>query len=181
MKNIKALGYAGIGTLALSILTPAATLAGTDGNVTSSNISSSLVHRVSHSLASTSNYTANSNAGYKWGRSIQHNTESAQWATSTPARSGNKWNSSQEASGPEAQSYAGASAYEWGTMNFAGQAGYRWGLNSFAGQSGYRWGLNSFADQSGYRWGLNSFADQSGYRWGLNSFADQSGYRWGLN
>ena len=142
MNTKKSLGIAGIGSIALAMIAPSVSFADAgQAAATNGTSSHSLVHRVTHSLADSQSYTSSGTAGYKWGKKIEQGQSDAKWAESTSTRSGYKWGDSSQADG-EAQSYAGASAYEWGTMNFAGQAGYRWGMNSFADQSGYRWGMN---------------------------------------
>ena len=142
MTTIKSLSYAGIGSIALAMLTPSMSFADT-GQTAAANTAStgSQVHRVSHSLAGASTYTG-STSGYKWGKSApQSDSVSTKWADST-SRSGYKWGNSTSDSRAESRSYAGASSYQWGTMGFSGQSGYRWGMNSFSDQSGYRWGMN---------------------------------------
>ena len=177
MKTLKTLSIAGIGSIALTLMTPAISVAEIDQTAKSSN-GHSLVHRVSHSLASSKSYGHSATSGYKWGKKSAATESTQQWAESSERSSGYKWGNSTPAKS-EAQSYA-KSGYQWGTMNFSEQAGYRWGMKSFSDQSGYRWGMKSFSDQSGYRWGMKSFSDQSGYRWGMKSFSGQSGYRWGM-
>ena len=166
MKTIKTLGYASISGMALALLTPSLSFAEMS-EPGASGQSSSLVHRVSHSLAGSETYTSSGPSGYKWGRKAEEAERKSTWAADSTPRSGYKWGEP-SVTKPEAQTFASTSSYEWGVRNFAEQAGYRWGLNSFAEQTGYRWGLNNFAEQTGYRWGLNSFAEQTGYRWGLN-------------
>ena len=173
MNNIKTLGYAGISTIAMALMAPSMSLA--DMSQASKSEGSSLVHRVSHSLAGSESYTTNGPSGYKWGRKVEQPESKAVWAESTASRSGYKWGDSTVAE-REAQAFAGTSSYQWGVRSYAEQAGYRWGVSSYADQTGYRWGVSSYADQTGYRWGVSSYADQTGYRWGVSSYANQTGY-----
>ena len=183
--KIKSLSAATIGGLALAVLshTSAAdqmTQAPADGH--------SVVHRVTHSIAADTSYTA-SEAGYKWSR-VQHSSPAAvnNWNTGkVEGQSGYKWSQARGNVNPNmygssfaASNYAEEAGYRWGLRNFSEQSGYRWGLRNFSEQSGYRWGLRNFSEQSGYRWGLRNFSEQSGYRWGLRNFSEHSGYRWGL-
>ena len=179
MNTLKAIRSAGLTSVAIVLLTPSISMAEVD-QTSASQSNHNLVHRVSHSLADAKSYTRSGKAGYKWGSSTEATESNSSWADNTPARAGYKWGNTNSTSNEEAQSYAGNSNYQWGSMSFSEQSGYRWGLRSFSDQSGYRWGLRNFSDQSGYRWGLRNFSDQSGYRWGLRNFSDQSGYRWGL-
>ena len=143
MTNIKALSYAGISSVTLALLAPSASFAGVEQSeaVTGTN-PHSLVQRISHSLAEATEYTASA-SGYKWGKSaLRSGSASTKWADSTSDHSGYKWGGSASDIKRESQSYAGASSYQWGSMNFSEQSGYRWGMNSFSEQSGYRWGMN---------------------------------------
>ena len=139
MKTIKTLGYAGVGSIAMAFMAP--TIGFADASQASNADGSSLVHRVSHSLAGNENYTTNGPSGYKWGRKAEQTETKAAWAESSTGRSGYKWGDASIAE-PEAQAFAGNSSYEWGVRSYAEQAGYRWGLNNFSEQTGYRWGLN---------------------------------------
>jgi hypothetical protein len=178
MKTLTKIGIAGLGSIAATLMTPAISMAET-GQATAEKSTNghSLVHRVSHSLASAESYSKSGTSGYKWGKKTEQAETSQKWADNTTTRGGYKWGTS--AAQDSSQSLA-ESSYEWGTMSFSEQSGYRWGMKNFSDQSGYRWGMKTFADQSGYRWGMKTFADQSGYRWGMKTFADQSGYRWGM-
>jgi len=172
---------ASISGLALALLSPMSSFAeSTDGAVAAQN-SQNLAHRVSHSLATSRDYTHSPNAGYKWGKQTRSVDTSATWAENSPSQAGYKWSSNVEAEKAATQTYASNAGYQWGSMSFSDEAAYRWGLHSFSEQSAYRWGLRSFDEQAAYRWGLHSFSEQSAYRWGLHSYADQSAYRWGLH
>lgn len=146
MNTIKTLGYAGASTIAMALMAPSISLA--DVSQASTGDGSSLVHRVSHSLAGSQSYTTDGPSGYKWGRKAEQSESKATWAEATAGRSGYKWGDASVAE-PEAQAFAGNSSYQWGVRGFAEQTGYKWGLNSFADQTGYKWGLNSFAKQTG--------------------------------
>ena len=146
MDTYKAIKSAGLTSIAIALLTPSLSLAEPDQN--GATETHNLVHRVSHSIADSKAYTRSGSAGYKWGKKVEPTKSNAQWAKSTPARSGYKWGNTATAAETEAQTYAGSSDYQWGSMSFSEQSAYRWGLRSFAEQSAYRWGLRSFADQS---------------------------------
>ena len=131
MKTNKSLGYASAGTLALALLAGSSLSIAETGQSASNNgaNSHSLVHKVSHSLADTQNYTSSGTSGYKWGRKSEQDNANAEWASTTPARSGYKWGNSSTAE-PAAQSYAGSASYEWGVKSYADQTGYKWGLKN---------------------------------------------------
>ena len=143
MNTIKTLGFAGAGSFAIALLVPYMSLAGMSPAATANSDagSSSLVHRVSHSLADGESYTSTGPVGYKWGRKVEQSSSKANWDASTTARGGYKWGNS-SASETQAPSYAGTTAYNWGVQSYAEQAGYRWGVNKYADQAGYRWGVN---------------------------------------
>jgi len=179
MTTIKSLSYAGIGSIALAMLTPSVSFAEAGQAAAANANTGNQVHRVSHSLAGASTYTG-STSGYKWGnKPPMTNTADTQWTDST-TRSGYKWGNSSSDSKPESQSYAGASSYQWGTMGVSDQSGYRWGVRNYSDQAGYRWGVRNNSDQTGYRWGVRNDSDQTGYRWGVRNNSDQTGYRWGV-
>ena len=168
MNSLKTIKIASISALTAALLAPAISMAEvSETNAEAGNGGHSLVHRVSHSIADSKAYTRSAASGYKWGKGAEQTESSSGWAESTPARSGYKWGNSTTSAKPDAQSYAGASSYQWGSMSFSEQAAYKWGVRSFADQSAYKWGVRSFADQSAYKWGVRSFADQSAYKWGV--------------
>ena len=138
MNTIKNFGCAGISSIVLSLLAPSVSFA--EAAVNNEPSTHSLVHRVSHSLAGADAYTSSRTAGYKWGQvSEQNESSKAKWSGSNSVRSSYKWGDDSAAK-PESKSYAGASSFQWGTMNFSDQSGYRWGARNFSDQAGYRWG-----------------------------------------
>ena len=156
MKTIKLLNYASIATLTLAMFTTAPSMADTPSAQTAApGDSGNLVHRVSHSLASTQTYTSNVRSSYKWGERAAESEPEAQWtqAESKPSRSGYKWGSSSTLP-PQEPSYAGATAVQWGTMSYSDQARNKWGQRNFSDQSRNKWGLRNFSDQSRNKWGL---------------------------
>ena len=151
MKTTKTLGYAGAASIAIAMMAPSLSFADAGQVAKASGASShSLVHRVTHSLAGSESYTSTSQGGYKWGRKAEQPESNAKWAGSTSTRSGYKWGDSAASEPAEAQSFAGASSYDWGVQNFAEQSGYKWGLRNLADQTGYKWGLRNSADQTSY-------------------------------
>ncbi len=181
MNTIKALGYASLSSIALTLLTPVSSIAEVEQTTVSTGSGShSLVQRVSHSLAGAQSYTSGAPSGYKWGRKVEQRETDAQWAESRSVRGSYKWGNT-SATAPEAQSFAGNASYQWGVRNYAEQAGYKWRLSNFAKQTGYKWRLSNFAQQAGYKWRLSNFAEQAGYKWRLSSFAEQAGYKWRLS
>jgi hypothetical protein len=180
MGTIKKIKIAGLSSVAALLMTPALSMAETtQGDVTIGTGGHSLVHRVSHSLAGSKNYTRGNTAGYKWDQNAQRPESSAEWSENSAPRSGYKWGE-RATTKPTEQSYAGTSSYQWGSMSYADQSAFRWGVRSYADQSAFRWGVRSYADQSAFRWGVRSDSDQSAFRWGVRSYADQSAFRWGV-
>ncbi len=165
MKTIKKMGVTGITSAALVLLAPSTSLA--EGLQGQSAESGNLVHRVSHALANTQQYTGKVVSGNKWGSPSTSHQSRTMWADSPEPQSGYKWGQSK--SGIHQSANAGV----------AKQTGKRWGRGSFSEQSGKRWGRGSFSEQSGKRWGRGSFSEQSGKRWGRGSFSEQTGNRWG--
>ena len=164
MKSMRKMGLA---TIAGALVTMASSIAIADSSQPNSGeTAGNLVHRVSHALATTQQYSAGeTGSGYKWGNSADTGASQA-WSDLAAPTSGNKWG--QNTTRPENTSQP---AYS--------QTGNRWGRGNFAEQSGNRWGRGNFAEQSGNRWGRGNFAEQSGNRWGRGNFAEQSGNRWG--
>ena len=151
MNTFKILRYAGITSLALSIVSPSTVFA----EVKSSSKSSvSLVHRISHSLATDQTYTANGSAGYKWGRNSTESDPGAKWAESGSARGGYKWGTSViSESKPNQQPYAKAAAYHWDSMSSPEQAANKWGRRNFSEQTANKWGRRNFSEQTANKWG----------------------------
>ena len=73
MKTIKMIGYAGIASAALALLVPTMSITeSAQARTTNEESSASVVHRVSHTLAADTKYTASvSSSGYKWGQKIE--------------------------------------------------------------------------------------------------------------
>jgi len=108
MKTIKMIGYAGIASAALALLVPSMSITeSAQARTASEESSASVVHRVSHSLATDTKYTAEQ-AGNPWGR------------TNVSEQAANRWgrnNVSEQA------------ANRWGRNNVSEQAANRWGRN----------------------------------------------------
>jgi hypothetical protein len=119
MKTIKMIGYAGIASAALALLVPSMTITeSAQARTTSEAISASLVHRVSHTLAAKTQYTAEQ-AGNPWGRS------------NVSEQAGNRWGRS---------NVSEQAGNRWGRSNVSEQAGNRWGRSNVSEQAGNRWG-----------------------------------------
>ena len=159
MKTLKKMGFASLASVSLVVVAPY-TLAETQER----SASSSTVHRVSHALANSQQYTNGAASGYKWGEHSQSKRSQSTWAGSTSNQSGYKWGEKNGLNRSTATTE---------------QTGKRWGRGNFSEQTGKRWGRGSFSEQSGKRWGRGSFSEQSGKRWGRGSFSEQSGKRWG--
>jgi hypothetical protein len=153
MKTLKKMGYAGAATLAMTLLTPATTMADSAQNQTAQN-SSNVVHRVSHTLANTQEYSATARAGAKWGKEAPEAAKKAAWAgsTSQEVRSGYKW---EQDSSPE-------------------QSRNRW-RRDHVEQSRNRW-RRDHVEQSRNRW-RRDHVEQSRNRW-RRDHVEQSRNRW---
>ncbi len=179
MNTLKTIGCASFISITMSVLTPSISMAEVEhANAANGAGASNLVHRVGRSLAVTQSYTSSESTGYKWGKQIESSTSDVRWADSRSPRSGYKWKDS-STSEPD-QSYAGAAAYQWRTMNHSGQAAYKWGIRNYTGQAAYKWGIRNYADQAAYKWGIRNYADQAAYKWGIRNYADQAAYKWGI-
>ena len=178
MKTLTKIGIAGLGSIAATLMTPAISMAET-GQATAEKSTNghSLVHRVSHSLASAESYSKSGTSGYKWGKKTEQAETSQKWADNTTTRGGYKWGTS--AAQDSSQSLA-ESSYEWGTMSFSEQSAYKWGIRNFSDQTAYKWGIRNFSDQTAYKWGIRNFSNQSAYKWGIRNFAGQAAYKWGI-
>jgi hypothetical protein len=167
------------GTVAV-MMAPALSAAEVSRDVATSDNGHSVVQRVSYSLAESESYSRPGNVGYKWGKTAEIGDSISQWETGPTDKDGYKWDRTSSNHNPTSRSFAGSTAYKWGSMSFSEQSAYRWGVRSFSDQSAYRWGVRNNSDQAAYRWGVRSVADQAAYRWGVRSVADQAAYRWGV-
>ncbi len=135
MKTIKMIGYAGIASAALVLLVPSMTITeSAQARTTSENGSVSVVHRVSHTLAADTKYTAEQ-AGNRWGHS------------NVSEQSANRWGRS---------NVSEQSANRWGRSNVSEQSANRWGRSNVSEQSANRWGRSNVSEQSANRWGRSN-------------------------
>ncbi|MDE0951914.1 MAG: hypothetical protein OSA45_11650, partial [Halioglobus sp.] len=134
MKTLKKIGFVGLASAALLALTPSLTVAATPED--SADTSSNAVHRISHKLASSEQYTGSTTSGYKWGKKAPAAESKTIWAGSKEAKSGYKWGNSNSTKTitPVAAS------------NQATQAGSRW-RRDFSEQAGSRW-RRDFSEQA---------------------------------
>ena len=130
MKIIRNIGYASLASIAIGAFTPSLSIADTEqANVSASN---SVVHRVSHTLATAQNYTESGYSGYKWGKKVEASDTGVKWAESTSARSGYKWGSS-------TTSAVNEKPYSQPTTSYSEQAANRWSRRNFSEQAANRW------------------------------------------
>jgi heme oxygenase len=181
MQTLKRVGFVSAATLALAISAPT-TLAETAAKSKADN-PGSVVHRVSHNLANTQQYTGTVNSGNKWAKESAPTTASkSAWATSATegkARSGYKWStsSSSEQSGSRWRSNTSEQTGSRWRSNTSEQTGSRWRSNT-SEQTGSRWRSNT-SEQTGSRWRSNT-SEQTGSRWRSNT-SEQTGSRWRSN
>jgi hypothetical protein len=144
MKTIKMIGYAGIVSAALVLLVPSMTITeSAQARTTGENGSVSVVHRVSHTLAADTQYTAPVSSGYKWGQKIQAAKSEVVWAGSENHQSGYKWGKSSTA----------ANVNQSASSSFSEQAANPWGRKDFSEQAANPWGRKDFSEQAANPWG----------------------------
>jgi hypothetical protein len=92
MKTIKMIGYAGLASAALALLVPTMSITeSAQARNTSEESSASVVHRVSHTLAADTKYTAEQ-AGNRWGRTNVSEQAGNRWGrTNVSEQAGNRW------------------------------------------------------------------------------------------
>jgi hypothetical protein len=142
MKIIKLIGYAGIASAALALLVPTMSITeSAQARNTSEQSAASVVHRVSHTLAADTKYTASVPSGYKWGQGIKPVKSDMAWAGAEEPQSGYKWGrSSTNENLSASSSYAEQAGNPWGRRDFSEQAGNPWGRRDFSEQAGNPWG-----------------------------------------
>ncbi|MCB1841998.1 MAG: hypothetical protein KDI09_03470, partial [Halioglobus sp.] len=87
MKTMKKMGFASIAGAALAVLAPTAAIADTS-QPAATNTTGSLVHRVSHALATTQQYTVGeTGTGYKWDTGEAPAAPKSAWADSRQQKS----------------------------------------------------------------------------------------------
>jgi len=157
MKTIKMIGYAGIASAALALMVPSMNITeSAQARTAVEESSAAVVHRVSHTLAADTKYTASfSSSGYKWGQKIEPVKSDVVWTGAENAqKSGYKWGKSSAAVNLSASS------------SYAEQAGNPWGRRDFSEQAGNPWGRRDFSEQAGNPWGRRDFSEQAGNPWG---------------
>ncbi len=177
MKTIKMIGYAGIASAALALLVPTMSITeSAQARTTSEESSASVVHRVSHTLAADTKYTASVSSGYKWGQKIEAVKSDVTWAGAEEPQSGYKWGkSSANVNLSSSSSYAEQAGNPWGRRDFSEQAGNPWGRRDFSEQAGNPWGRRDFSEQAGNPWGRRDFSEQAGNPLGSSNFSEQAG------
>ncbi len=183
MKAIKTIGYAGVVSAALVLLAPSMTITeSAQARTTGQENSTSLVHRVSHTLAADTQYTAPLSSGYKWGQRIQPVKSEVVWAGSEKPQSGYKWGKSSAAanvSQSASSNFSEQAANPWGRKDFSEQAANPWGRKDFSEQAANPWGRKDFSEQAANPWGRKDFSEQAANPWGRKDFSEQAANPWG--
>jgi hypothetical protein len=182
MKSIKMIGYAGIASAALALLVPSMNITeSAQARSASEESSASVVHRVSHSLAADTKYTASVSSGYKWGLNIKPVETDRGWvAGAEEVQSGYKWGkSSANVTLSSSSSYTEQALNPWGRRDFSEQALNPWGRRDFSEQALNPWGRRDFSEQALNPWGRRDFSEQALNPWGRRDFSEQALNPWG--
>ena len=118
-------------------------------------------------------------AGDYSGVNVTNVTRNIAISTGYKAKSGFKWNDSDETAAP-------SSKPSWSVNE--PESVFKWKLEAGKQQSeAYTAGIlqttgakTDIPSQTGFKWGVRSVADQAGFKWGVRSAADQAGFKWGV-